>query len=84
MVLAIGIVVDDAIVVVEAVSTRSITSAFAHSRPQKGLVRGGRPHCGHLPGAHRACFCLGLHEGTTGRLYQQFAVTVAVPCGHSA
>jgi len=85
MVLAIGIVVDDAIVVVEAVqhkidhdkltpveATKSAMAEVAGPIVAISLVLMSV----FLPSA--------FMSGTTGRLYQQFAVTVAVSVGISA
>ncbi|MFR4416117.1 MAG: efflux RND transporter permease subunit [Akkermansia sp.] len=77
MVLAIGLVVDDAIVVVEAVEShmeRGLTprqAAFA-------AMRNVRPRHRHRPGAGGGVPSSLSAPGITGTLFQQFAVTIAI------
>ena len=80
MILTIGIVVDDAIVVVEAVE---------HNMTKFGLLRPGRGEEGDGRGRRRpwsrSCSCFArcssrwrLFRGITGQLYKQFAITIAI------
>src|SRR5450432_3739139 len=78
MVLAIGLVVDDAIVVVEAVMhgiEHGLTPKEATSKAMKEVAGPG----GALAIVLSAVFIpVALTGGITGRLYQQFAITIAV------
>jgi len=76
MILAIGLVVDDAIVVVEAVE-KHIEEGLSLWTPQKGHGRSFER--GHR---YRDWFGLGICSGSisrgiTGQLYKQFALTLA-------
>ena len=78
LVLAIGLVVDDAIVVVEAVEHHIEKGLIPARAPPAGDARSNRAGDRHRARARR-----GLHPdrflpGITGRLYQQFAVTIAI------
>ncbi len=84
LVLAIGIVVDDAIVVVEAVE-RQIEHGLP---PREATIRAMemvlRPrHCGRI-GAERRVRSLRLHHGIMGQFFRQFALTIAVSTAISA
>ena len=79
LVLAIGLVVDDAIVVVEAVE-RHIEKGLS---PQRGDAQGDgggvRARSSPSRSSSRAVFVPTVFiPGITGRLYQQFAVTIAI------
>lgn len=85
MVLAIGIVVDDAIVVVEAVQHK-----IDHDKlpPMEATKQAMAEVAGPIVAISLVLMSVFLPSafmsGTTGRLYQQFAVTVAVSVGISA
>jgi len=77
MVVAIGLVVDDAIVV----SRRSSAISRRAKRPGGGAQRHGRgvrPDCRHRAGLVLRVFPDLFIPGITGKLYQQFAVTIAI------
>src|SRR5208283_2243495 len=78
LVLAIGLVVDDAIVVVEAVE-RHIHEGFA---PREATFRAMQEITGPLIGVALVLAAVfvptAFVPGITGRLYQQFAITIAV------
>jgi HAE1 family hydrophobic/amphiphilic exporter-1 len=78
LVLAIGLVVDDAIVVVEAVE-RHIHEGFA---PREATSRAMQEITGPLIGVALVLAAVfvptAFVPGITGRLYQQFAITIAV------
>ena len=75
LVLAIGLVVDDAIVVVGGRASHRRAVAQDAAFKAMGGFRSGGCHCHHPGGGLRSH---GVHSGITGRLYQQFAVTIAV------
>ena len=82
--LAIGIVVDDAIVVVEAVEHNMVIGY----EPERGHACG---HAGGVRGAGRTALVLmavflpvAFIAGISGRMFQQFALTIAVSVGISA
>ena len=81
IVLAIGIVVDDAIVVVEAVEHESWKSTRNYRPAEATKIAMAQDHrAGHR---HYACAAVGfrasrVHPGISGELFRQFAVTVAV------
>lgn len=85
MVLAIGIVVDDAIVVVEAVQHKIDHDKLS---PREATMRAMGEVAGPIVAISLVLMSVFLPAafmtGTTGRLYQQFAVTVAVSVGISA
>jgi HAE1 family hydrophobic/amphiphilic exporter-1 len=78
LVLAIGLVVDDAIVVVEAVERHiedgMAPKAAAFQAMEEISGSGDRHRAGSLRGVCATAFIPGI----TGRLYQQFAVTIAI------
>jgi len=78
LVLAIGIVVDDAIVVVEAVTTKMEGGLS----PRDATVEAMREVSGPIVATSLALIAVfvpvAAMAGITGRLYQQFAITIAV------
>jgi hydrophobe/amphiphile efflux-1 (HAE1) family protein len=78
LVLAIGIVVDDAIVVVEAVSAK-IEEGM---KPKEATVAAMKEVSGPIIATSLALIAVfvpvAMMGGITGRLYQQFAITIAV------
>jgi HAE1 family hydrophobic/amphiphilic exporter-1 len=84
MVLAIGLVVDDAIVVVEAV-----IHEMEHGLDPKAATRKAMKEVGGPVVAIAVILCavfipVALSGGITGRLYQQFAITIAISVALSA
>ncbi|MCL2041663.1 MAG: multidrug efflux RND transporter permease subunit [Bacteroidales bacterium] len=84
MVLAIGLVVDDAIVVVEAVMHK-----IEHGLSPKEATRQAMKEVGGPVVAIAVILCavfipVAMSGGITGRLYQQFAITIAVSVAFSA
>jgi HAE1 family hydrophobic/amphiphilic exporter-1 len=84
MVLAIGLVVDDAIVVVEAVMHH-----IEHGLDPKEATRKAMKEVGGPVVAIAVILCavfipVALSGGITGRLYQQFAITIAISVAFSA
>lgn len=77
LVLAIGIVVDDAIVIVEAV-TRHIERGLS---PREATLQAMKEVTGPILGITLVLMAVFIPasflEGTTGRMYQQFALTIA-------
>jgi hydrophobe/amphiphile efflux-1 (HAE1) family protein len=78
LVLAIGIVVDDAIVVVEAVSTKMEGGLS----PRDATIEAMREVSGPIVATSLALIAVfvpvAAMAGITGRLYQQFAITIAI------
>lgn len=78
LVLAIGLVVDDAIVVVEAVSTK-IAKGLA---PKDATIEAMREVSGPVVATSLSLIAVfvpvATMAGITGRLYQQFAITIAI------
>ena len=77
LVLAIGIVVDDAIVVVEAVEF-TLSKACRLMTPPSHDGAGVRPGGRDRPGAGRGVRAVRLISGITGQFFRQFALTIAV------
>ena len=79
LVLAIGIVVDDAIVVVEAVEHHIEHGLTPREATHQGHGPGLRPGDRRRPGAHARCSCPARSSrGITGQFFRQFALTIAV------
>jgi HAE1 family hydrophobic/amphiphilic exporter-1 len=78
LVLAIGIVVDDAIVVVEAVTTKMEQGM----QPKEATIAAMKEVSGPIVATSLALLAVfvpvAFMGGITGRLYQQFAITIAV------
>ena len=78
LVLAIGIVVDDAIVVVEAVE-HHIEQGMTPARPPIRPWMRFRPGHRHRPGAHVRVRPLRVHQrASAGQFFRQFALTIAI------
>jgi HAE1 family hydrophobic/amphiphilic exporter-1 len=84
LVLAIGIVVDDAIVVVEAVSAKMEKGL----KPKEATIEAMREVSGPIVATSLALIAVfvpvAFTAGITGRLYQQFAITIAISVGLSS
>ena len=83
MVLAIGIVVDDAIVVVENVERHMEEEAVAQGGGQEG--DDGSDADRSSPSSWSLCAVfvpVGFLGGITGQLYKQFAITIAIAVDH--
>jgi HAE1 family hydrophobic/amphiphilic exporter-1 len=78
LVLAIGLVVDDAIVVVEAVETNIATGLNPKEASLKAVEEVGSPVIAIALILAAVFVPTAFIPGITGRLYQQFAVTIAV------
>ena len=78
MVLAIGILVDDAIVVVENVERIMAEEGFPGRGHGQGDEAGVRRHRRHHPGALGGVPAAGFHGRFGGVIYQQFSVSLAV------
>ena len=78
LVLAIGIVVDDAIVVVENVERWLEQGLDAREATRQGDGRGDRPGHRRRARALRGVRAVRVHRGLTGQFFRQFAVTIAV------
>ena len=78
LVLAIGLVVDDAIVVVEAVETNIATGLNPKEASLKAMEEVGSPVIAIALILAAVFVPTAFIPGITGRLYQQFAVTIAV------
>jgi len=78
LVLAIGIVVDDAIVVVEAVTTKMAEGL----KPKEATVAAMKEVSGPIVATSLSLIAVfvpvAAMAGITGRLYQQFAITIAI------
>jgi HAE1 family hydrophobic/amphiphilic exporter-1 len=78
MVLAIGLVVDDAIVVVEAVMHHMQHGDDAKTATRKAMKEVGGPVVAIAIILAAVFIPVALTGGITGRLYQQFAITIAI------
>ena len=79
LVLAIGIVVDDAIVVVEATEHHIEQGMTPRAAAHQAMAEVSAPVHRHRPGARRCVFlpCVFI-SGITGLFFRQFALTIAV------
>jgi HAE1 family hydrophobic/amphiphilic exporter-1 len=84
LVLAIGLVVDDAIVVVEAVEHHIEEGMTPHDATIKAMEEVGGPVVAIALILAAVFIPTAFIPGITGRLYQQFAVTIAVSVAFSA
>jgi HAE1 family hydrophobic/amphiphilic exporter-1 len=84
LVLAIGLVVDDAIVVVEAVEHHIEGGMTPHDATMKAMEEVGGPVVAIALILCAVFVPTAFIPGITGRLYQQFAVTIAVSVAFSA
>jgi HAE1 family hydrophobic/amphiphilic exporter-1 len=84
LVLAIGLVVDDAIVVVEAVEHHIEHGMTPHDATIKAMEEVGGPVIAIALILGAVFVPTAFIPGITGRLYQQFAVTIAVSVAFSA
>ena len=84
LVLAIGLVVDDAIVVVEAVEHHIEEGMTPHDATLKAMEEVGGPVVAIALILAAVFIPTAFIPGITGRLYQQFAVTIAVSVAFSA
>jgi HAE1 family hydrophobic/amphiphilic exporter-1 len=84
LVLAIGLVVDDAIVVVEAVEHLIEEGMTPHDATIKAMEEVGGPVVAIALILAAVFIPTAFIPGITGRLYQQFAVTIAVSVAFSA
>ena len=84
LVLAIGLVVDDAIVVVEAVEHHIEHGMTPHDATVKAMEEVGGPVIAIALILSAVFIPTAFIPGITGRLYQQFAVTIAVSVAFSA
>jgi len=84
LVLAIGIVVDDAIVVVEAVTTKMEKGL----KPVAATIAAMKEVSGPIVATSLSLIAVfvpvAMMGGITGRLYQQFAITIAISVGISS
>src|SRR5579871_6218285 len=78
LVLAIGLVVDDAIVVVEAVERHIEEGMSSHDAALKAMEEVSGPVIGIALVLSAVFVPTAFIPGITGRLYQQFAVTIAI------
>lgn len=84
MVLAIGLVVDDAIVVVEAVMHHIEHGLNPKEATKKAMKEVGGPVIAIAVILCAVFIPVAMSGGITGRLYQQFAITIAVSVAFSA
>ncbi len=84
LVLAIGLVVDDAIVVVEAVEANIATGLSPKEASLKAMEQVGGPVVAIALILAAVFVPTAFIPGITGRLYQQFAVTIAISVAISA
>ena len=78
LVLAIGIVVDDAIVVVEAVTAKMEKGMSAHDATVEAMREVSGPIVATSLALIAVFVPVAAMGGITGRLYQQFAITIAI------
>jgi len=78
LVLAIGIVVDDAIVVVEAVSSKMANGLSAKDATVEAMREVSGPIVATSLALIAVFVPVAAMAGITGRLYQQFAITIAI------
>ena len=78
LVLAIGIVVDDAIVVVEAVSTKMAAGMNANDATVEAMREVSGPIVATSLSLIAVFVPVAMMAGITGQMYQQFAITIAV------
>lgn len=84
MVLAIGLVVDDAIVVVEAVMHHLEHGLTPKEATSKAMKEVGGPVIAIAVILCAVFIPVAMSGGITGRLYQQFAITIAISVAFSA
>jgi hydrophobic/amphiphilic exporter-1 (mainly G- bacteria), HAE1 family len=84
LVLAIGLVVDDAIVVVEAVMHNIEHGLSPREATSKAMKEVGGPVVAIAVILSAVFVPVAFTEGITGRLYQQFAITIAISVCFSA
>ena len=84
MVLAIGLVVDDAIVVVEAVMHKIEQGLTPKEATRQAMKEVGGPVVAIAVILCAVFIPVAMSGGITGRLYQQFAITIAVSVAFSA
>jgi len=85
MVLAVGILVDDAIVVVENVERIMAEEGLPPKEAtRKAIVADHRCHHRHHAGADRGVRADGVLPGSVGIIYRQFSVTMVAAIGFSA
>ena len=78
LVLAIGIVVDDAIVVVENVERNIEAGLSPREATYQAMTRGDRADHRHRAGAVRGVRAARLHQRPDRPVLQQFALTIAI------
>ena len=78
LVLAIGIVVDDAIVVVEAVEHHIEHGMAPREATIRAMEEVSGPGDRDRPGADGGVRAVRVHHGITGQFFRQFALTIAV------
>ncbi|MHC4814953.1 MAG: efflux RND transporter permease subunit [Planctomycetota bacterium] len=83
LVLAIGMLVDDAIVIVEAVTVHINAGMKPREATVKAMQEVGGPVVATTLILMAVFIPVGVMGGITGRLYQQFAITIAVSVGVS-
>ncbi len=82
MVLAVGLLVDDAIVVVENVERVMDEEDFRRRKPRKCLWTRSRRACGDRAGSDGSVSAMAAFGGSTGVIYRQFSFFTSLPqCG---
>ena len=84
IVLAIGIVVDDAIVVVEAIEHHIENGLSPRDAARKAMDRSQWRLGRHRARAGRGLYPHGIHQRISGQFFRQFALTIAVSTAISA